>query len=187
MPQNITFKGRTSEQKRRRDFINKNMSYLFSNPTQGTGKSNRVMYQPAPLLLPNENDLQSSTAHGQPYSPIAQSWGKEASSLHLYWNVTGYWLNELGVLRRDKITKEFNLGNQYEYIIHVTSSWRFGVFWMSNFSIMTHGTLVLSCMWIPSQGNIFKARYIMPLYQFPQHTRFLLTRPPGSNKPSPRK
>lgn len=185
MPQNITFTGRTSKQKRRRDFINKNMSYLFSNPTQRTGKSNGVTYQPAPSLLPDENNLQSSTTQGEPYSPRAQSWEKEPSSLHLCWNVTGHWLDELGVLGRDKRTKEFNLGNRYEYLNYVTSSWRFGGFWMSNFSIMTHGMLVLSCMWIPSQGSIFKARYIMPLYQFPQHTRFLLTRPPGSNKPRP--
>lgn len=128
MPQSITFTGRKSKQKRRRDFINKNVSYLFSNPTQGTGKSNRVMYQTAQPLLPNENYLLSSTTQGQPYSPIAQSWEKEPSSLLLYWNVTGYWLDELGVLRRDKITTEFNLGSQYEYIIHGMSSWRFGVF-----------------------------------------------------------
>lgn len=124
---------RAEQISRKEKFINKNVSYLFSNPPQGTGKSKSLMYQPASPLLPNENGLQSSTTQGQQHSPVAQSWEKELSSLHLYWNVTGYWLDELGVLRREKITKDFNLGDQYGDVIHVMSSWRFGGFLVVEF------------------------------------------------------
>lgn len=181
MPQNITFMGRTSKLKRR-DFYQQKWVLPFLQHSSRMEKSNRVMYQPALPLLPHEN-LWNSTTQGQLCSLTAKSWENELSSLHLWWNLKASWLNELRVLRRNNVT-EFNSGNQYKYIIHFMSSWRSGDFWTSNFSTMTHNTLILICTCIPSQGNIFKA-YITTLYQFPQHTKFPLTHPSGTIKPSP--
>lgn len=39
--------------------------------------------------------------------------GKGTEQPNFCWNVAGYWLNSMAVLRRDQINKEFTLGNWY--------------------------------------------------------------------------